>query len=145
MIFDGRAPHQGILHRFHADSMNSAIVTVADSVLLDTIPSDLQLNNTNWLEYNAAAAHPEANITVDVASDLIPYDDITLVPYDKMPLLPSPDYEIEVTVNMEVMGNGDGYALLKYVQRSFSFGTFPESNLKNTRGFQYFHPRDILI
>jgi iron transport multicopper oxidase len=94
---------------------NYPIVTVADSVLLDTIPSDLQLNNTNWLEYNAAAPHPEANITVDVASDLIPYDDITLVPYDKVPLLPSPDYEIEVTVNMEILGNGDGYALLNNI------------------------------
>jgi len=90
-------------------------VTVADSVLLDTIPSDLQLNNTNWLEYSADAPHPEANITVDVASDLIPFDDITLVPYDKMPLLPSPDYEIEVTVNMENLGNGDGYALLNNI------------------------------
>jgi iron transport multicopper oxidase len=91
---------------------NYPIVTVADSVLLDIIPSDLQLNNTNWLQYNADAAHPLANITVDVASDLIPFDDITLIPYDRMPLLPSPDYEIELAVNMGILGNGDPYAFL---------------------------------
>ncbi|KIN02895.1 Ferroxidase [Oidiodendron maius Zn] len=96
----------------NSTDQNYAIVTVADSVLLDTIPPTLQLNNTNWLEYNASAPHLQANITVDQASDLNPFDDFTLVPYDNMPLLPDPDYEITVAVNMEVMGNGFGYALL---------------------------------
>lgn len=91
---------------------NYPIVTVADSVLLDKIPSNLQLNNTNWLEYNAAADHPQANITVSLASDLIPFDDITLVPSDHMPLLPDPDHEIEVTVQMLNLDNGIGYAFL---------------------------------
>ncbi|RFU23617.1 hypothetical protein B7463_g12721, partial [Scytalidium lignicola] len=94
---------------------NYAIVTVADSVLLDTIPEKLQLNNTNWLEYNASAPHLPANITVDVASDLNPYDDYSLVPYDHMPLLPDPDHEIEVTVFMENLGNGYNYALLNNI------------------------------
>jgi iron transport multicopper oxidase len=94
---------------------NYAIVTLADSVLLDTIPSNLQLNNTNWLEYNASAPHLQAKITVDVASDLDPFDDFTLVPYDHMPLLPDPDYIISVAVNMEVLGNGEGYALLNNI------------------------------
>jgi iron transport multicopper oxidase len=96
----------------NSTDQNYAIVTVADSVLLDTIPSTLQLNNTNWLEYSASAPHDQANITVDQASDLDPFDDFTLVPYDHEPLLPDPDYEITVAVNMEVMGNGFGYALL---------------------------------
>ncbi|MCJ1352267.1 MAG: ferroxidase fet3 [Icmadophila ericetorum] len=94
---------------------NYAIVTVADSVLLDTIPSDLRLNNTNWLQYNQDAPHLQADITVDQASDLIPFDDITLVPYDHMPLLPDPDYVIDVTVYMEDLGNGKDYALLNNI------------------------------
>jgi iron transport multicopper oxidase len=94
---------------------NYAIVTVADSVLLDTIPPDLQLNNTNWLEYNANAPHLPADITVDQASDLVPFDDFTLVPYDQMPLLPEPDYEINVTVYMQNMLNGVNYAFLNNI------------------------------
>lgn len=91
---------------------NYAIVTVADSVLLDVIPSDLQLNLTNWLQYNADAPHHQANITVDQASDLNPFDDITLVPYDHMPLLPDPDLTITVAVVMGNLGNGVSYAFL---------------------------------
>lgn len=94
---------------------NYAIVTVADSVLLDVIPSDLQLNNTNWLQYNQDAPHPQADIKVNVASDLNPFDDITLIPYDHMPLLPGPDYEINVTVSMNDLGNGLPYAFLNNV------------------------------
>jgi iron transport multicopper oxidase len=91
---------------------NYAIVTVADSRLLDTIPPDLRLNNTNWLEYNREAAHPQAVITVNQASDLVPFDDITLVPYDHTPLLPEPDHEITVTVFMNNLLNGFDYAFL---------------------------------
>jgi iron transport multicopper oxidase len=94
---------------------NYPIVTVADSALLDGIPSDLQLNQTNWLQYNADAPHPQAEMTVDVASDLNPFDDITLIPYDHMPLLPEPDYTIELSVNMENLANGAGYALLNNI------------------------------
>ena len=94
---------------------NYAIVTIADSVLLDTIPSDLQLNQTNWLEYNADAPHPQADITVEVASDLNPHDDMTLIPHDRMPLLPSPDHTISLSVNMENLDNGAGYALLNNI------------------------------
>lgn len=89
---------------------NYPVVMVADSVLLDTIPPDLQLNSTSWLEYNSSAAHPEAVMSVSVASDLVPFDDSTLVPHDKMPLLPEPDVTIEVTVQMMNLGDGAGYA-----------------------------------
>lgn len=94
---------------------NYGIVTLADSVLLDVIPSHLQLNSTNFLEYNSAAPHQAANITVDVASDLNPFDDFTLVPHDRQPLLPDPDYEIDVAVVMANLGNGDGYALFNNI------------------------------
>ncbi|KAJ6033085.1 uncharacterized protein N7446_008619 [Penicillium canescens] len=94
---------------------NYPIVTVVDSVLLDTITPDLKLNQTNWLEYNSAASHPQAVMTVDVASDLNPYDDFTLVPYDKKPLLPEADLTIDLTVIMANLGNGAGYAFFNNI------------------------------
>ncbi|KAJ5746212.1 hypothetical protein N7520_011394 [Penicillium odoratum] len=94
---------------------NYPIVTVADSQLLDTIPSNLQLNYTNWLEYNASAAHPQADITVSSCTDLVPYDDSTLVPYDKMALLPDPDLIINLTVSMQDLGNGADYAFFNNI------------------------------
>ncbi|CAH0023446.1 unnamed protein product [Clonostachys rhizophaga] len=89
---------------------NYPIITVADSTLLDTIPPDLQLNNTNWLEYNSNANHPEGVIDVDESTDLAPFDDLTLVPHDQMALLPDPDVEIEVTVYMNNLMDGYNYA-----------------------------------
>jgi iron transport multicopper oxidase len=94
---------------------NFPIVTVADSVLLDYIPSHLKLNNTNWLEYNPSAPHPQADIQVAMAQDIIPFDDITLVPSDGMPLLPDPDLEIELTVVMQNLMNGYNYAFLNNI------------------------------
>ncbi|KND86508.1 Iron transport multicopper oxidase FET3 [Tolypocladium ophioglossoides CBS 100239] len=94
---------------------NYAIVTVADSTLLDTIPSDLQLNNTNWLEYNKNAPHPQAVINVTDSTGLDPYDDLSLVPYDHMPLLPEPDMEINVTVYMKDLMTGYNYAFLNNI------------------------------
>lgn len=94
---------------------NYAIVTVADSTLLDTIPPDLKLNNTNWLQYNKDAPHRQADIKVAQSSDLVPFDDITLIPHDRMPLLPSPDHEINVTVIMNDLGNGLPYAFLNNI------------------------------
>ncbi|KAJ5246358.1 hypothetical protein N7468_001341 [Penicillium chermesinum] len=64
---------------------NYPIVTVADSALLDTIPPSLQLNNTNWLEYNSSAAHPEAVMKIDL------------------------------TVQMMNLGNGAGYAFFNNI------------------------------
>lgn len=94
---------------------NYPIVTVVDSTLLDTIPSDLRLNNTNWLQYDASADHPQANITVAVSSDLVPYDDSTLVPHDHMPLLENPTLSIQLDVVMENLDNGNGYAFLNNI------------------------------
>ncbi|KAK6369278.1 uncharacterized protein PV06_08474 [Exophiala oligosperma] len=94
---------------------NFPIVTVADSELLDVILPDLLLNNTNWLEYNADALHPEAVMTVDTSADLYPLDDMTLVPHDAMELLPEPDHEIVVDVVMANLRNGFGYAFLNNI------------------------------
>jgi iron transport multicopper oxidase len=94
---------------------NYPIVTVVDSVLLDTVPSNLQLNYTNWLEYNKDAPHPQAVMNVSLASDLVPFDDITLVPYDHIPLLPEPDYEINVTVSFQPLMSGVNFAFLNNI------------------------------
>lgn len=91
---------------------NYGIVTVADADLLDSILPTLQLNNTNWLEYNASAPHSEAVMQVDSSTDLVPFDDISLIPSDGMRLLPEPDHEIEVTVVMGNLRNGFGYAFM---------------------------------
>jgi iron transport multicopper oxidase len=96
----------------NSTDQNYPIVTVADAVLLDIIPSNLQLNLTNWLEYNPDAVFAQADITVSSCTDLVPFDDATLVPYDHMPLLPDPDQIIEVTVVMDPLDNGKPYALL---------------------------------
>jgi iron transport multicopper oxidase len=94
---------------------NYPIVTVVDSTLLDTITPDLQLNSTNWLEYDAALAHPQANITVSESDELVPFDDGALVPYDHEPLLESPDLSVNVAVIMDNLDNGEGYAFLKNI------------------------------
>ena len=94
---------------------NYGMVTVADSVLLDTIPSDLRLNQTNWLEYNASAPHEEVAMTVSVASDLNPFDDITLVPHDRQELFMNPSKRIEVSVVAQNLDNGESYMLLNNI------------------------------
>lgn len=102
---------------------NYPIVMVADADLLDVILPTLQLNNTNWLEYNASAPHTEAVMQVDASADLVPFDDITLIPSDGMELLPEPDYEIGATVVMANLQNGFGYAFLNDI--TFSFPKVP--------------------
>ncbi|CAI7619413.1 unnamed protein product [Penicillium manginii] len=94
---------------------NYPIVMVADSQLLDTIPSDLQLNVTSWLEYNKTADFPQAVMKVDQSSSLDPVDDLSLVPYDRMELLPEPDITIDVTVIMQNLDDGAGYAFLNNI------------------------------
>ncbi|KAJ9634398.1 ferroxidase fet3 [Knufia peltigerae] len=102
---------------------NYPIVTVVDSQLLDSIPNDLQLNSSNWLEYNASADHPQAIMKVDTSKELTPYDDLTLIPYDGIKLLPEPDHEITLTVVMGLLNNGFGYAFFDNV--SFTFPKVP--------------------
>jgi len=94
---------------------NYPIVMVADSQLLDTIPSDLQLNSTSWLEYNKDADYPQAVMKVDQSSSLNPIDDTSLVPYDHMELLPDPDITIDVTVIMQDLADGAGYAFFNNI------------------------------
>ncbi|KKA26904.1 hypothetical protein TD95_002122 [Thielaviopsis punctulata] len=113
MLFIGVAQRYSVLLRTkNSTNANYGIVTVADSDLLDTIPSDLKLNQTNWLEYNSSAPFEHVNVTVATSSDLDPYDDTGLVPYDKMELLTDPDVTVDVTVFMNNLMTGDNYAFL---------------------------------
>lgn len=99
----------------NSTDLNYNIVTVVDQVLLDTIPSNLQLNYTNWLEYNSSATKTQANVTLDITDGVPAFDDSTLVPYDKQPLLPDPDYTISLTVSMGLLANGLPYAFFNNI------------------------------
>ncbi|KAJ5326232.1 uncharacterized protein N7506_009334 [Penicillium brevicompactum] len=114
---------------------NYPIVMVADSELLDVISPSLQLNQTNWLEYNSAAPHPQAKITVDTASDLVPYDDMKLVPHDRMELLPEPDMVIAVDVIMDNLNDGAGYAFFNNI--SYTMPKVPTLYSVLTAGEEY--------
>ena len=94
---------------------NYAIVTVADSTGPVYIPPELQLNYTNWLQYNASAPHNPAVINVSVSSDLDPFDDFTLVPYDQTPLFPEPDMVVNLTVSFSELMTGANYAFLNNI------------------------------
>jgi iron transport multicopper oxidase len=94
----------------NSTDQNFNIVTVADQVLLDVVPDGLNLNNTNWLEYNATAPKTQAIVTLDVVDTNPAFDDFTLVPYDHQPLLPEPDLTISLQVVMAEAGNGNPYA-----------------------------------
>lgn len=98
-----------------ATDQNYAIVTIADWVLLDTVPATLKLNNTNWLEYNSSAPHDEAVVTLDISDSMPAFDDVNLVPYDHQPLLGEPSRRIELTVVMQELENGLPYALLNNI------------------------------
>ncbi|XHG04318.1 hypothetical protein AWENTII_007594 [Aspergillus wentii] len=116
MLYISTAQRYSILFTAkNSTDKNYPIVTVADSVLLDKISPNLQLNNTNWLQYNPSAEHPQAVMKVDIASDLNPFDDMTLIPYDKMELLQNPDHRLELTALMDNLDDGAGYAFFNEI------------------------------
>lgn len=104
-----------LLETKNSTDRNYGIVTIADSSLLDTIPSDLELNQTNWLQYNSSASFDEVEIEVDSSDDLEFFDDTELVPADGMDLLPEPDMRIEVNVIMNNLLNGYNYAFFNNI------------------------------
>ncbi|EFX01412.1 ferrooxidoreductase [Grosmannia clavigera kw1407] len=112
-LYLGIAQRYGILVTTPADMDDFwKIVTVADQDLLDSIPTTLQLNGTNWLVYNNDSSLEPANITVAVSDDLVPIDDMVLLPYDGEELLPEPDVIVNVTVYMVNLMTGYNYAML---------------------------------
>lgn len=94
---------------------NFAIVTVADSVLLDTVPDTLKLNLTNWLSYNSSAPYDQAVVTLDITDNNPAFDDMTLVPYDHEPLFNNPSQSIQLDVSMGILENGLPYAFFNNI------------------------------
>ena len=86
-----------------------------DYVLFDSIPSDVALNQTNWLLYNADAPTDQVVPTLDIVDGVPAFDDFTLVPYDHLELLPDPDHIIQLDVVMQELENGLPYAFLNNI------------------------------
>lgn len=94
---------------------NYGIVCVFDQDMFDDIPDTLPLNRTNWLEYDASAAHDHIDPPYEVSGDIEAFDDINLIPADRIPLYPEPDQEIELTVSMNNLMDGVNYAFFNNI------------------------------
>jgi iron transport multicopper oxidase len=92
-----------------ADS-NILILTSIDSSMLDSIPSDLELNSLNYLILDNSLPNPNAPKWIDDQKSFEPIDDMKLIPFKEIPLLPEPDERIELLLHMENLGDGINYA-----------------------------------
>ncbi|KAL1891802.1 ferroxidase fet3 [Ceratocystis pirilliformis] len=115
LVISAAQRYSVLLRTKNSTNANYGIVTVADSDLLDLIPSDLQLNQTNWLLYNESAPTNEVPMTVEESNELVPFDDFELVPYDKVELFPEPDVNVELTVSMNNLITGENYAFFNNI------------------------------
>lgn len=91
---------------------NYAFMAGIDDTMLDTIPSDLQLNGTNLIQYTDDTSMPD-EYYIDSYDDL--FDDFYLVPTDGEELLPDPDQKIVIDVSMNNLGNGINYAFFNNI------------------------------
>lgn len=98
-----------------AASKNYGIVTIADSTLLDIIPPNLILNQTNWLEYNKDYDHTDSIIPYESSEDIDYLDDTSLVPYDHVPLFSEPTKRVNITVKMTNLEDGVNYAFFNNI------------------------------
>ena len=92
---------------------NYAIMQKFDDTMLDTIPGDLELNQTSYLMYDTSLDKPTENILDEL--DFL--DDFDLVPYgdDKEEMLGDPDYTVTVDVSMNNLKNGVNYAFFNNI------------------------------
>ncbi|ODQ66374.1 iron transport multicopper oxidase FET3 precursor [Nadsonia fulvescens var. elongata DSM 6958] len=93
---------------------NYAIGTRMDDNMLDLIPEDLLLNQTNWLGYNDDKSDYH-NADPSLKDLTAPFDDFYLVPHDKQGILPEPDHEIVVDVSMDNLDDGVNYAFFNNI------------------------------
>ncbi|CAX40996.1 iron transport multicopper oxidase precursor, putative [Candida dubliniensis CD36] len=91
---------------------NYAFMNRVDIDMLDVIPSDLELNGTNYIEYNSDADKPEPYL-LDSIDDY--FDDFYLKPLSKEKLLDDADYTITLEVQMDNLGNGVNYAFFNNI------------------------------
>lgn len=94
---------------------NYGIVAIFDTSMFDSYPKELQLNQTNWLEYNSSAPKERVEPPYDTSDDIEPFDDFDLVPYDRKELYPEPDQEITVDVSMNNLYDGINYAFFNNI------------------------------
>ncbi|KAI9721851.1 MAG: hypothetical protein M1812_002187 [Candelaria pacifica] len=90
---------------------NFAFVGSMDQDLFDTVPKTLNPNVTGWLLYDELKPFPSPA----PLESFDPFDDFSLVPTDKMELLDHVDHSIDVTVKMDVLGDGANYAFFNDV------------------------------
>ena len=91
---------------------NYAFMNRVDIDMLDVIPDELELNGTNYIEYNSKADKPEPYL-LDSIDDY--FDDFYLKPLSKEKLLDDADYTITVDVQMDNLGNGVNYAFFNNI------------------------------
>ncbi|KAG5361445.1 Iron transport multicopper oxidase FET3 [Yarrowia sp. E02] len=103
-------------------SRNFAISTAMDSTMLDSFPSDLQLVQTNYLEYNPHAAknpvenwYQEKDEFKDDEFQKKRFDDMALIPVDRQPLLPDADHTIVLDMSMNNLDDGINYAFFNNI------------------------------
>ncbi|CAK7894613.1 iron transport multicopper oxidase Fet3p [[Candida] anglica] len=112
MIYITTAQRYGVLVTTKDDtSKNYAFMSAFDTDMLDVIPKTLELNNTNTISYSPDNAKPEEFFVDDY--DYL--DDFYLEPLEKEALLDEPDHIIEVTVEMNNLGNGVNYAFFNNI------------------------------
>ncbi|KAI9701198.1 MAG: hypothetical protein M1836_001867 [Candelina mexicana] len=85
---------------------NFAFVGSMDQDLFDTVPKTLNPNVTGWLLYDEAKPFPLPALL----DSFDPFDDFSLVPVDGMELLEHVDHSIDLTVKMDILGDGANYA-----------------------------------
>lgn len=91
---------------------NFRIVHVMDESMLDTLPDDLITVSTNYMVYDRSQPLPglEKRPFDEVMDSILPIDDIVLKPLLPDQILPDADYQIMLTFNMDVLGDGVTYA-----------------------------------
>lgn len=138
---------------------NYGIVAAFDQGLFDVIEPWLELNQTNWLEYNSSAAHDHVYPAFDSSDDIPALDDFELVPADGHGLYPDPDVEITVDVSMNNLLNGVNYAFFNNITYTapkvptlYTVMSAPEEDLMNpsiygefTHSFVYQHNQVVQI
>lgn len=94
------------------DQKNFAFMQAVDPTMLD-VPGTFLHNVTNQIVYNPDAGRSEDLIIQD--PDFGDLDDFYLQPLEKQPLLDDYDYQIEVNVTMDNLGNGINYAFFNNI------------------------------
>jgi iron transport multicopper oxidase len=103
MIYITAAQRYGILLTTKNDtSENFAIVGSMDQDLFDKVPASLNPNVTSFLVYDSSKPLP----TPALIDEFDPFDDMLLIPTDGEELLENPDLVVELTVQMDNLGDG---------------------------------------